>query len=145
MKEINEKKVPVSLRNWFLVHFVIDFVFAVPLFLFPVEFLTLLGWEVVDPFAARLVAAALFGIGIESYLCRNSGIGTFSNMLSLKIIWSITAVTGIVASLLQDPRKEPLMGWLLGLTFLLFNFLWIYWKLRIRRMEAEFATETQRH
>jgi hypothetical protein len=134
MKENIDKEVPVWLRNWFLVHFAIDLVFAVPLFLFPVEFLTLLGWELVDPLASRLVAAALFGIGIESYLCRNSGRGTFNNMLSLKIIWSVSAVTGIVSSLVQDPRKEPLMGWLLALTFLLFNFLWVYWKLRVRKI-----------
>jgi hypothetical protein len=130
----SDKKVPVWLRNWFLVHFVIDLVFAVPLFLVPVEFLTLLGWEAVDPLASRLVAAALFGIGIESYLCRNSGRGTFNNMLSLKIIWSLTAVIGIVSSLVQEPRKDPLIGWLLALTFLLFNFLWVYWKMRIRKI-----------
>ncbi len=136
MSENNDKKVPAGLRNWFLIHFAVDLVFAVPLFLFPVEFLKLLGWEVVDPFASRLVAAALFGIGIESYLCRNSGIGTFNNMLSLKIIWSVSAVIGIVSSLLLDPGKEPLIGWFLGLTFLLFNFLWVYWKLRIRKVLA---------
>jgi hypothetical protein len=134
MADINDKKVPRWLRNWFLVHFAIDFIFAVPLFLFPVEFLTLLGWEVVDPLASRLVAAALFGIGIESFLCRDSGIGTFKNMLNLKIIWSISAIIGITLSLIQVPRKEPLMGWLFALIFLLFNFLWVYWKIRLGKI-----------
>ena len=58
--------VPSSLRSWFVVHFVADIVFALPLFLAPQWTLTLLGWRAVDPIATRLVAAALFGIGIQS-------------------------------------------------------------------------------
>jgi len=46
--------------------------FAVPLFLFPDAFLRALGWTVVDPMAARGVAAALVAIGTQSLLSRNS-------------------------------------------------------------------------
>ena len=45
--------VPRALRCWFVVHGVVDWVFAVPLFLFPEALLRALGWTVVDPMAAR--------------------------------------------------------------------------------------------
>ncbi len=61
------------LRWWFVVHFVLDVVAAVPLFVTPTQLLGWLGWNAVDPISTRLVAAALFGIGIESYLGRNAG------------------------------------------------------------------------
>jgi NADH:ubiquinone oxidoreductase subunit K len=48
--------------------------------------LTLLGFQTVDPVASRLVAAALFGIGIESLLVRRAPLDRFVSMLSLKII-----------------------------------------------------------
>jgi hypothetical protein len=91
--------VPISLKRWFVTHFVIDILFATPLFFFPVEFLNLLKWHTVDPLATRLVAAALFAIGIESFLGRNASIASFKNILNLKIIWSGSAVTGIIITI----------------------------------------------
>ena len=60
--------VPTSLRVFFIVHFAIDIVFAIPLFLFPTDFLEYFGWALVDPVASRIAAAALFGIGVESLI-----------------------------------------------------------------------------
>ena len=51
--------VPRSLRFWFVTHFVVDFIFAIPLLIAPVWFLTTFGFENPDPFTARLVGAAL--------------------------------------------------------------------------------------
>jgi uncharacterized membrane protein YagU involved in acid resistance len=68
------------LRFWFIVHFYADIIFAVPIFLFPEYFLRLAGWQSIDPIATRGVAAALFGIGIESYLGRNSGIEAYKQL-----------------------------------------------------------------
>ena len=90
--------VPRSLRFMFVVHFVADLVFAIPLFLFPGRFLTALGWTAVDPVASRIVAAALFGIGIQSLLSRNAGAAAFRELLGLKVIWSSTAAIGIALS-----------------------------------------------
>jgi hypothetical protein len=69
--DILPRVVPRSLRSWFIVHFVADMLSALPLFIAPREVLGWLGWNAVDPIATRLVAAALFGIGIESYLARS--------------------------------------------------------------------------
>ena len=57
-----------QLKIWFIIHFFLDVAAAIPLMCFPVQSLALLNWQSFDPFATRLVAAALFGIGIESWL-----------------------------------------------------------------------------
>ena len=59
--------VPQSLRFWFVIHFVFDFVLGVPLLVAPVWFLTLFGFENPDPFTARLVGAALLGMEETDY------------------------------------------------------------------------------
>ncbi len=127
-----KKKVPSALRTWFIIHFVIDILFAVPLFFFPETFLTLLQWETIDPIATRIVAAALFAIGIESWLARNANHETYINMLNLKIIWSGTVVAGIALSLYTKPFPATLFEWLLLAIFLFFNILWQYWRIKIK-------------
>lgn len=121
--------VPASLRTWFVVHFVLDVLFAVPLFLAPTWFLSLLGWPAVDPIATRLVAAALFGIGIQSLLGRDDDAATFRALLNLKIIWSATATLGIVWSQLQG---GPAMGWAFALIFGGFNLVWLRYRLLLQ-------------
>ncbi len=128
------KEAPKWLRIWFVIHFIADMTFAVPLMLFPVQFLVMLGWTSVDPISTRLVAAALFGIGIESLLGRNATIDSFKTMLNLKIIWSSTAVIGILLSMLFTQTKAPLFGWVFLGVFAAFNILWIYWRTRIGKM-----------
>jgi hypothetical protein len=122
-------EVPGSLRKWFVFHFVADYVFAIPLFIAPVWFLELFGWPCVDPIAARLVAAALFGIGGESLLGRNGDLDSFRTMLRMKVIWSATATVGIGIAMLEG---APSGGWLFFGTFLIFNVLWTTYWLRLR-------------
>ena len=122
--------IPTSLRTWFTIHFIIDIIFAIPLLLIPVAFLSILGWTTVDPYAARLVGAALMGIGIESYLGRNAGVEAFQGMLNLKIIWSATAVLGTIATMLTYER--PWGVWLLLAAFIPFNIIWVYYRLKLR-------------
>ncbi len=130
------KSMPAGLRFAFVVHCVADCVFAVPLMVDPDGFLRLLGWTTVDPIAARIVAAALFGIGIESFLGRNAGKEWFTNMLDLKIIWSLCASAGIALSLLGGAQGRPVWGWILLLVFIAFNGIWVFFRLRIRSAES---------
>lgn len=125
------KEVPNALKKWFLIHFIVDILFAVPLLLAPVSFLQLLGWQVIDPVAARLVAAALFGIGIESLIAYKSARDTYISMLNLKILWSLGAVVGLLISLIQGDQGRPPALWLLLLSFLFFNGLWVYWRFKL--------------
>ncbi len=123
--------VPTALRKWFVVHFVIDFLFAIPLMVAPTWLLTLFGWQTVDPFTARLAAAALFGIGGASLLERNAGAGTFRAMLNLKIIWSLGAMAGLLLSILQGAQGSPPFAWAVLALFAGFNVLWVYWRIKL--------------
>ena len=123
--------VPDKLRTWFVVHFIVDMLFAVPLFLAPKWMLTLFGWQTVDPMVSRLVAAALFGIGIESFLGRNAGSEAYRGMLNLKLIWSFGAILGIGISLTQA-GGAPFMAWVAMAIFVAFTFLWAYYRYQLR-------------
>jgi len=122
--------VPRSLRRWFVFHFVADLIFALPLLLAPTAFLRILGWVDIDPVTARMVGAALAGIGVESYFCRNDSIDTFRSMLRLKCVWSGAALGGLVFSLAQG---APPFAWAVLGIFLGFGLLWNYYRLQLRR------------
>lgn len=114
-----------SLRNWFFIHFLVDYIFAIPLFLFPVETLTLFGWGIVDPFTTRLVASALFAIGGLSLVSRYSEILVYKHILILKIIWSLFAIVGILITAFTT--VAPVFSWIALGIFLLFAMIWIYY------------------
>lgn len=128
------KAVPNTLKQWFVVHFIADVLFAAPLFFFPIVFLTLLGWQTIDPFATRIVAAALFGIGIESFLGRNADAQTYKNMLNLKLIWSGAVILGVVLTFLQARDGLPAVQWLILIIFAAFHILWWVWRIRIGKL-----------
>jgi len=125
------------LRIWFIIHFYADILFAIPIFLFPEYFMQLAGWQSIGPVAARGVAAALFGIGIESYLGRNAGTETYKSLLNLKIIWSLTATIGLVIALIQNVHGRPVMLWIAFFIFILFHILWVYWRVRLQKFKME--------
>jgi hypothetical protein len=131
-----DTEIPKALRAWFVVHFIADILFAVPLFIVPDFLLNLLNWQSVDPLMARMVAAALFGIGIESLLCIKLGKDAFIAMLNLKIIWSFAAITGFIIGLSQGLFGHIAVGISLLLIFTAFNILWIYWRLYFKKLEV---------
>ena len=124
--------VPQYLRIWFVIHFAVDVIVAIPVFMAPREVLGYFGWAAIDPIAARLAAAALFAIGIESLLGRNSTVAAFKGMLQLKLIWSAFAAVGLAWSTLDGSLRYPWVGWLLVSVFAAFHLLWWYWRLRLR-------------
>lgn len=120
-----------SLRTWFVVHFWADMLFGVPLLVAPAALMDLFGWTVVDPFTARLVGAALLGIGGVSLLVRDAGVETYRTLLGLKLIWSASAVVGMVVTLAQG--EAPPAGWLFVGIFALFFGVWAYHRARLAR------------
>ena len=116
---------PRGLRTWFVIHFIVDMLFAIPLLFFPEILLPVLGWEAVDPITSRLVGAALLGIGGESLLSRNASRDVFKALLSLKIIWASGAILGIGLGLLQG---GPAAAWGFLIVFVVFLGIWIYFK-----------------
>ena len=121
-------QVPAGLKRWFVVHFVADWLFALPLFFAPQAFLELLGWTTVDPATARLVAAALIGIGTQSLIGKEGSLDAYRGMLNLKILWSASATVGLVWSALEG---GPAMVWGFAAVFGAFNGLWVYWRRRL--------------
>jgi len=120
--------IPSSLRIWFIIHFVIDILFAIPLLLVPAFSLRVLGWHTIDPTTTRLVGAALVAIGLESFLMRNGGREAFRNMLNLKLIWSSGAVLGIGLSIYEG---APPMAWAFLAIFVIFFGVWFYFRRKL--------------
>lgn len=119
-----------GLRRWFVIHFILDVIFGIPLILVPVPFLSFFGWSTIDPITARLVCAALMGIGVESLLGRNADTQAYQGMLNLKIIWSGAAIIGFVLSILTG--YQPWGIWVLLVIFAVFNCIWIYYRLQLK-------------
>jgi hypothetical protein len=131
--------IPRSLRVWFVIHFVADILFAIPLFFAPEPTLKLFGWTAVDPAATRIAAAALFGIGIQSLLGRNEGVEAFRALLNLKVIWSGSCVLGLLWTQLEG---GPPLGWIFVGIFVVFNSVWTRYWLALRRTSVP-ATATR--
>ena len=123
--------VPTSLRVFFIVHFAIDIVIAIPLLFFPVDFLEYFGWELVDPVTSRIVAAALFGIGVESFIGSRASNESFLSLLNLKIVWSAAVVIGILISMSEMSWDVPALLWLVLGIFVVFNGVWSYWRIKL--------------
>jgi len=126
-------EIPKPLKAWLIVHFIVDISFALPLFFVPAWFMHFLGWKTTDPIMARMVAAALFGIGGESLFAVKLGKDAFKAMLNLKIIWSIAAVLGFIIALIEGDFGYSLVGFGLLAIFAGFNVLWIYWKVKLEK------------
>jgi hypothetical protein len=126
------------LKNWFVLHFALDLLVALPLMAAPLWVLRTLGWEVVDPVAARLVSAALFAIGVESWLSRNGTLEAFRPLLNLKILWSAAAIVGILLNLMQNAQNRPLSLYLFLSVFLIFNAVWIYFRMQLEKPGAAY-------
>jgi hypothetical protein len=131
-------EVPVTLRRWFVAHFVVDFALGLPLLLAPALLLEPLGWKTVDPTSARLVGAALIGIGGQSLLGRNDGVEAYKALLSLKILWSSAAILGL---LLAIGEGAPPAAWAFLAAFLAFLGVWTHYRIRFKQLAAAGALD----
>lgn len=122
--EQTRKPVPKALRTWFLIHFLVDYAFAIPLFLSPQKYMDFMHWPIIDPVTGRLVASALFAIGGISLLARNASTEVYKALLKMKVIWS----AGGIISLIIDSFNILLWSEvLLGSIFFVFLAVWVYY------------------
>jgi hypothetical protein len=126
-------EVPITLRRWFVAHFVVDFLFGLPLLLAPALLLRPLGWTTVDPASSRLVGAALLAIGWQSYFCRDAGVEVFKTMLNLKLVWSFTAIIGLLIAIGEG--APPAVWGFLSL-FIAFFGVWTHYRIRFKQLAA---------
>jgi hypothetical protein len=125
-----DKTVPNGLRTWFVIHFAADVLFAIPLLFFPHALLNIFAWGTYDPIMARLVGAALMGIGIESFLGRNADAHTYREMLNLKIIWASCALFAFGAGITEGAAP---IAWVLMGIFGVFWVTWVYYRVKIQQ------------
>lgn len=129
----NARDVPRSLRIWFVIHFVADLVFAVPLIVAPRWLGGVVAYPSIDPLTARLVGAALVGIGVESLLGRNASRDSFRTMLRLKVLWSSTACVGLGLTVVET---QALVAWAVLGVFGAFCALWTRYLVVLSRTAA---------
>lgn len=120
--------VPHSLRVWFVIHFFADILFAIPLLLAPVWILGLFGFQTIDILTTRLVGAALIGIGGASLLHRNASREAYSAMLTVKLLWSGTAIVSFLVAILSGASRSV---WLFLVIFSFFFCVWTHYKIKI--------------
>jgi len=123
----NHPMIPKSLKYWFLVHFFIDIIVGIPLLFFPTTISSFLNIEIIQTLPLRLVGAALIGIGSTSLIKKEGNVESYKSLLILKIIWSLSA---IIAVLLSLSIPTPLYMWVILLTFVIFNIVWVYYYLK---------------
>ena len=116
-------RVPKSLKRWFKIHLIVDLIFGLPLFFKPRWFLALFGLQA-EPFTARILGAAIIGIGASVYYLTTDLEG-YKLALKRKILWSSAAIIGILITLLEG---ESSIGWILLVIFALFLAVWTYYK-----------------
>lgn len=127
---MEQQRVPQSLRRWFLVHFVVDVLFAIPLLFFPNWFLEMLMVPNGGAVTARLVGAALIGIGGASLFAYKKSYETYDILLTMKILWSLSAILSL---LLAFWTTLNMLIWLFVAIFVVFGGIWIYYKLGFRK------------
>lgn len=120
--------VPSSLKLWFSIHFIADILFAVPMMVVPEQFLLFWGLDVGESLPVRLAAAALIGIGGNSFLMRKKNVDVYLSMLNLKILWSLSAIVGIILSIVEGGPNSLFI--FLGI-FASFSILWIFYRIKL--------------
>jgi hypothetical protein len=116
------------LRKLFLLHFILDYIVAVPLMFAPQRTMLLLGWDAPESVATRLVAAALMGIGGISLIAYKADAETYRHMLTMKLLWSGTAVLGLVLSIIDG---APVFTWVFLFIFAVFFGIWLFYRMRV--------------
>ena len=106
-------------------------IFGIPLLFFPAWLLGLFNFSTSTPelVMARLVGAALIGIGGTSLFNYNKTKESYNIMLTLKILWSTAAVIGLLISTFMGAPKTI---WIITITFAVFSGIWWYYKLKIK-------------
>jgi hypothetical protein len=126
--------VPSSLKKWFIFHFIVDILFAIPLLFFPGVFLSFWGFLAFNSLTARMTGAALMGIGLNSYLMSRKGVEVYCSMLTLKIVWSVSAIIAIVLTIMEG---GPSSLYLFLSIFIMFSMVWTYYKIRMAKETKE--------
>jgi hypothetical protein len=130
-------KVPTMLRKWLVFHFYFDYAVAIPIFFGAEQIAIYFPEYPLDTVALRIVAAALFGIGFSSLQASSLDYDNMVKKLRWAVIWSGTAWIGVLISLVNDGHP---LNWPVFFTFVLFNFLWTYYAVKLNSFNNFFGS-----
>ena len=130
-------KVPTMLRKWLVFHFYFDYAVAIPIFFGAEQIALYFPDYPLDTVALRIVAAALFGIGFSSLQASSLDYDNMVKKLRWEVIWSGTAWIGVLISLVNDGHP---LNWPVFFTFVLFNFLWTYYAVKLNSFNNFFGS-----
>lgn len=130
-------KVPTMLRKWLVFHFYFDYAVAIPIFFGAEQIAVYFPEYPLDTVALRIVAAALFGIGFSSLQASSLDYDNMVKKLRWAVIWSGTAWIGVLISLVNDGHP---LNWPVFFTFVLFNFLWTYYAVKLNSFNNFFGS-----
>ena len=130
-------KVPIMLRKWLVFHFYFDYAVAIPIFFGAEQIAIYFPEYPLDTVALRIVAAALFGIGFSSLQASSLDYDNMVKKLRWAVIWSGTAWIGVLISLVNDGHP---LNWPVFFTFVLFNFLWTYYAVKLNSFKNFFGS-----
>tara|TARA_A100001015_G_C14615970_1_gene566048 strand:+ start:107 stop:532 length:426 start_codon:yes stop_codon:yes gene_type:complete len=130
-------KVPIMLRKWLVFHFYFDYAVAIPIFFGAEQIAIYFPEYPLDTVALRIVAAALFGIGFSSLQASSLDYDNMVKKLRWAVIWSGTAWIGVLISLVNDGHP---LNWPVFFTFVLFNFLWTYYAVKLNSFNNFFGS-----
>jgi hypothetical protein len=146
--------VPMSkaLRYTFLVHTVVAVVFSLLLLIIPGKFLDVigwqgmlqeLGWENTDPFASRLLGAAMLGLAWSSFRGWQATAWTqVAILVEMEAVFTVLSCAGLLRHLIPraiDPGWFPAIGWLVFAGFAVFAIAWIYFLVKREAREPALA------
>ncbi len=130
-------KVPTMLRKWLVFHFYFDYAVAIPIFFGAEQIALYFPDYPLDTVALRIVAAALFGIGFSSLQASSLDYDNMVKKLRWAVIWSGTAWIGVLISLVNGGHP---LNWPVFFTFVLFNFLWTYYAVKLNSFNNFFGS-----
>ncbi len=125
------------LRKWLVFHFYFDYAVAIPIFFGAEQIAVYFPDYPLDTVALRIVAAALFGIGFSSLQASSLDYDNMVKKLRWAVIWSGTAWIGVLISLVNDGHP---LNWPVFFTFVLFNFLWTYYAVKLNSFNNFFGS-----
>jgi hypothetical protein len=125
--------VPPSLRTWFVVDAVVDFLAAAPLLAAPALVLRRLGWTCVDPISARLVGAAMLANAAATFAARAANVETYRALLRGKLIW---CAAGAASMFVAIGGGAPSAAWLFLSMFVAFAGVWLHHTIRFRQLDG---------
>ena len=130
-KHNNMKKVSTALRTWFVIHFIVDMIFGIPLLFAPEWVLGLFGISIISTLTARLVGASLIAIGGMSFVARDESEDVYRTLLNFKVFWSVGAMVAILLYIFEGGNPST---WVIFAVFLIFNVVWTCYRIKLNRL-----------